>query len=262
MIFEFLAGLFGWIWIGAGIATLVFAGLALFGDYSWWNVLYAVIVSGVAKWLARGFLDNQRRVAFEADMTSGGMSSKEAGDAWLRMYLDTDGLTGEEAQPTKTPDAVDVHRKAEERINIISDYGALMEERSSSVGSIWDVRSLPHDKKAILGAICFEIIGEDDDQKVEMLKIGALSLADYQEGVGGQPISPLGVDLSKVDSNNMTDDAIRDLAAKIADNPDQERYKKYKPLVAEDISKIQSMLNKAEALRKEVSEKKKREVLG
>jgi hypothetical protein len=86
IVFELLSGLFGWVWIGSGIAALAFAALALFGDWSWWNVLFAVIVSGVAKWLARGFLDNQKRVAFEADMVSKGMSPQEAGQAWLEAY--------------------------------------------------------------------------------------------------------------------------------------------------------------------------------
>jgi hypothetical protein len=86
IIFEVIAGLFGWVWIAGGILTLVFAGLALFGEWSWWNVLYAVIISGVAKWLARGFADNQRRVAFEANMVSKGMSPEEAARAWVAAY--------------------------------------------------------------------------------------------------------------------------------------------------------------------------------
>ena len=68
VMFAILSGLFGWVWIGSTIAVLVFAGLALFSDWSWWNVLYALIASGIAKWLARGFLDNQKRIAFEQDL--------------------------------------------------------------------------------------------------------------------------------------------------------------------------------------------------
>ena len=85
-IFELLSGLFGWLWIGAGIAAVIFAGLALFGDWSWWNVLYAVIVSAVAKWLTRGFLDNRNRVAFEAEMMAKGISPEEAARAWMDAY--------------------------------------------------------------------------------------------------------------------------------------------------------------------------------
>ena len=61
--FELPSGLFGWIWIGASLATLLFVAMALFSDWSWWNVLYAIIVGAVAKWLTRGFLENQRRVS-------------------------------------------------------------------------------------------------------------------------------------------------------------------------------------------------------
>ena len=60
---ELLSGVFGWIWIGAGIAALVFAGLALFGEWSWWSVLSAVIVSGVAKSLTMGAFWQSRDVS-------------------------------------------------------------------------------------------------------------------------------------------------------------------------------------------------------
>ena len=85
-ILELLSGLFGWLWIGAAIAAVIFAGLALFGDWSWWNVLYALIVSAVAKWLTRGFLDNRKRVAFEAEMMAKGMSPQEAAQEWMEAY--------------------------------------------------------------------------------------------------------------------------------------------------------------------------------
>ena len=86
-LFYIVSGIFGWIWIGGGIAALVFAALAFFGDSSWWNVLYAIIVSGVAKWLTRGFFDHQKRVVFEADMMSKGMSPTEARQSWIEASL-------------------------------------------------------------------------------------------------------------------------------------------------------------------------------
>ena len=87
MKWELLAGLFGWIWILGGISALVCTGLSLFGGYSWWNVAYSVIASGVGKWLARGFEDHKRRVFFEAKLRAAGLSDKEAGAAWREAYM-------------------------------------------------------------------------------------------------------------------------------------------------------------------------------
>lgn len=84
--FELFSGLFGLIWIGGGIAALTFVVLALFADWSWWNVLYAAVVSGVAKWLARGFLDNKRRVLFEQTLIEQGFSQQDAAKKWLEEY--------------------------------------------------------------------------------------------------------------------------------------------------------------------------------
>ncbi len=101
---------------------------------------------------------------------------------------------------------------------------------SGGGGQIWDVKCLPYDKGTILDAICLEIVRETDENRLEALKIGALSLADYQDGVGDQPISTLGVDLTSNDPASLNDDDLKALAAKIADNPDRGRFETYKPL--------------------------------
>lgn len=86
VLFAILTGFFGWIWIGSTIALLVLAGLAIFSDWSWWNVLYAFIAGGLAKWLARGFLDNQKRVEYEENLVAQGYTTKEAGEMWVAKY--------------------------------------------------------------------------------------------------------------------------------------------------------------------------------
>lgn len=261
IIFQLLSGLFGWVWIGGGIAALVFAGLALFGDWSWWNVLYAVIVSGVAKWLARGFFDNQKRVAFEADMVSKGMSPKEASQAWLEAYEGTGSSIAASDQLSDASKVGESRQTAEERARIIADYGAFVERNPSGGGQIWDVKCLPYGKEAILDALCLEIVREHDEKRVEVLKVGALFLADYQDGVGDQPISMLGVDLTSKDPASLNDDEQRALAAKIADNPDRERFEANKLLVDKDLTDIQAKLLAAEQLRRDIPEEKKREIL-
>jgi membrane protein implicated in regulation of membrane protease activity len=87
IIFELLTGQFGFIWIGASVATLVFIGMALFSDWAWLNVLYALLVGALGKWLARGFMDSQRRVEFEQFLIErGGLSKEEAGRKWAERY--------------------------------------------------------------------------------------------------------------------------------------------------------------------------------
>ena len=49
---DIIAVVCGWIWIAANIAIVIFACLALFADWSWWNVLFALLTAGVSKWIA------------------------------------------------------------------------------------------------------------------------------------------------------------------------------------------------------------------
>lgn len=87
MIYELLGGIFGWVWILAGLATLVFAGMALFSHYPWWWAGIALLVSGVAKWLAKGFRDNRNRVMYEAHLREQGLSPEEAAKRWTENYF-------------------------------------------------------------------------------------------------------------------------------------------------------------------------------
>jgi hypothetical protein len=160
----------------------------------------------------------------------------------------------------------EVRRQAEERVRIIRDYGALMERNTLALGGIhiFDVNMLPHDKNDILDAICLEIVRENDEKRVEALKGGALCLANYQEGVGDQPISMHGVDLASVNLESLKDDHLKleALAAKIAGNPDRERFETYKILADKDLADIRAMLLAAEQLRRDMPDEKKRAILG
>jgi hypothetical protein len=89
---EIIAGVFGWIWIACTLGFVVAVGGALFSDWSWLNAVYLFVVGGVAKWLARGFEDNKKRVLFENQLISRGASKEEASEAWTKAYL------GEESQ--------------------------------------------------------------------------------------------------------------------------------------------------------------------
>lgn len=83
---ELVAGVFGWIWIIASIGALYFAAVAMFSTGSWWNVLWALVVAAVTKWLARGFHDSKQRVAYEVNLVERGFTPEEAGRAWVQAY--------------------------------------------------------------------------------------------------------------------------------------------------------------------------------
>ncbi len=83
---EVISGLFGWTWIVASIGIVVAGVAAIFFDWSWWNVLYAFLIGGVAKWLAKGFIDNKNRVLFEHELILKGLSPEDAANEWFRRY--------------------------------------------------------------------------------------------------------------------------------------------------------------------------------
>ena len=70
VILELGTGLFGWVWIGAGLVAVYFLVNAIAFDGQWRYVIWAVVVAGVAKWLTRGFMENQQRIAQESHLRS------------------------------------------------------------------------------------------------------------------------------------------------------------------------------------------------
>jgi len=84
------------------------------------------------------------------------------------------------------------------RKKIIQDYGALMERNPPLPTRIEDVSALPHPKETILDALLIEIGQKHPKHIDEMLQVGAVSLAQYQGGVGDEPLEMLGMDVSKL----------------------------------------------------------------
>ena len=84
---EAVGGILGWVWIFASIAAVYFLAAALFFSGSWSSFFWAVGVSIIAKWLARGFRDNQIRVGFVAELMAKGLSSEEANEEWAKRYM-------------------------------------------------------------------------------------------------------------------------------------------------------------------------------
>jgi hypothetical protein len=87
MLLELVSGIFGWVWIIAGIAALVFLIWAIGFAGPWSRFFWAVGISVVAKWLAKAFMDTQIRVGFEAEKIAEGMSPAEARQEWIKRYM-------------------------------------------------------------------------------------------------------------------------------------------------------------------------------
>lgn len=226
---ELVAGIFGWAWIIASAIALYFLVMAIGFDGRWTPFGWAVGTAITAKWLAKGFEANKQRIAIEQQPTSN-MNEKN-------------------------------HQKAARRLEVISDYGEFL-EHNPTAGEIRDAKDLPHPKEEILDAICLELVREEDDSRHEALKVGALTLADFQAGVGTEPLSMLGVSIEEMASPPESDEALRALAARMANNPNRERYETFKALADEESATIQAKLAAAEQLRQQMPEDKKREILG
>ena len=69
-------------------------------------------------------------------------------------------------------------------IKIVQAYGKVLEESQIGLGIVADIKELPFSKEQIKKAIIFAINNTDDVKMKEQLKVGYISLADWQENVG------------------------------------------------------------------------------
>ena len=84
-VLKAVSGLFSWGWIIAALIGVYCLVTAIGFKGSWVNVFIAFGISGISKWLARGFGKSQKRVAFEAEMIFRGMTPEHAADAVARL---------------------------------------------------------------------------------------------------------------------------------------------------------------------------------
>ncbi|MDZ7642018.1 MAG: hypothetical protein U5J62_08365 [Desulfurivibrio sp.] len=76
------------------------------------------------------------------------------------------------------------HSMSQERVEeIIQLYGAVMEVNAATTGIAKDSSTLPFPKQDIKQAIIIGMKLIDDPQMKDMLKIGYIQLADWQDGV-------------------------------------------------------------------------------
>jgi hypothetical protein len=92
---------------------------------------------------------------------------------------------------------------------ILSDYAAFMAETKTKLDCFYDESALPHTKESIIAAIEGAIAREKLDERVELLKIGAVFLWNFQCGVGATPLPLTGLDVSQFPRGNTTEERER-----------------------------------------------------
>ena len=225
-VLELISGLFGWGWIIASIAALYFLVMAIGFEGEWSSFFWAVGAGVIAKWLARGFEENKRRIGVE-NQTDAGMSPENK-------------------------------KNADRRLQVISDFGQFLEANPSG-GNICDASELPHPKEEILDAIFLQLVAVEDENLRSALEVAAITLADFQEGVGSEPLSPLGIPVEELVQSK--EDAIT-IANKIANNANSGRYETFKAKVNKELIDMKARFMASEQLRNQMPLEKKREILG
>ncbi len=141
----------------------------------------------------------------------------------------------------KVPD--ELQQLARQAGGIIADYGELLEDGRGPL-EIRDESTLPHPKEKILSAICLVLATEARRQDIrEELMQAALSLSNFQKGVGMHALHPNGVDLTKFDVATLDG---HNLASLLLSNPaGKEQHDRFSPLVRADIQRIGARLEQA-----------------
>ena len=86
VLLELTSGIFGWLWIIVGLYALYLLVRVIFFGGLWSSFFWAIAISGVAKWLCRGFRDTEARVAFEQKLIDEGYTPDQARAEWVKRY--------------------------------------------------------------------------------------------------------------------------------------------------------------------------------
>lgn len=129
---------------------------------------------------------------------------------------------------------------------IIEDFATRVQYFPSAGTRIFDISCLPHPKSKILAAFALEIAGEPDAERKSDLMTLVTSLADYQEGVGQEPLHPLGLDIDVL--KDVCDATSAETYATLVGSNKmrerQERYKQIRGLVDQECAVYMEMLSR------------------
>jgi hypothetical protein len=82
IILQFLAGVFGLVWIAAAIAAVYFLYGALANDAPWSGLIWSVAVGFVSKQIAAALNGNKQRLEYVDLLTQRGYVQADAEAAW------------------------------------------------------------------------------------------------------------------------------------------------------------------------------------
>ena len=101
---------------------------------------------------------------------------------------------------------------------IINAYGKTLEYLAPGHGCVADEEKLPFSKAKIKAAIVQALRSTQDKHQQAMLKNAYLLLADFQPGVGSRNV---GLDLSTIDAQNLSDAEVLALGATIIESAEE-----------------------------------------
>jgi TPR repeat protein len=159
-----------------------------------------------------------------------------------------DTIARTEASPATMSQPSAMQATEPSREMIIGDYGAFMEHNPSLPTRIEDVSVLPHPKEVILDALLMEIGRGHPRHLDEMMQVGARCLAQYQPGVGKEPLEKLGLDISKL-PRTKDPDALRAQAKLMSEaiSKTADRFNAFEKLVEDDLRRISSKIAAAQS---------------
>jgi hypothetical protein len=209
---EVVGGLFGWLWIVASVASIYFLVAALAFKGRWSSLFWAVGTAVIAKWLARGFNDNQKRFAYEESLVSRGLTQEEARGAWFKAY--TQGtISPVIPAPASATSGETSLLEAQE---LVTRYGAVLEHSKTLVRS---EATLPASKEQIKRALITVARQARRSgslpETLEPLRAGYASLADFLSEREAEATAGFDA-LTAVTGAQLDNANLRDLAAKIA----------------------------------------------
>lgn len=127
-------------------------------------------------------------------------------------------------------------REAEEQM--IFDYADALMANAEAHAIVTDEAALPHPKQELLQALLSKIARDPDREVVRALSIAALSLADYQPGVGPNPLlSATDDQVAGVKENRS------DVILQVAKN--YEKISRFNADISKDINSISTMIQSA-----------------
>lgn len=212
---ELIAGLLGWVWIIASLAGTYFFVLVIFFEGIWSDLFWTIGIGIVAKWLARGFEANRKRVASEAIQAPTNVS-----------YATT--------EPSSEA--------------IIRKFAGYIEDNPFADDQILDVNLLPFSKATIFDAFITEFASPNPKFKRLDLTVIFFALPHFQEEVGDKPLYILGNNIleTDMDFSNMSpaekSSKIQRMAKTISENPQEELYNQLWPKVKKELEEYAVLL--------------------